>query len=1419
MDMKDKLLKPDYLFEVSWEVCNKVGGIHTVISTKALSIENELKNNYILIGPDVIKDTEVNPEFLEDTTLFASWRQKAFEEGLPIRIGRWNIPCKPIAIIINFSGLISKKDEVFRLFWEEFKLDSISGQWDYIEPALFGYAAGKVIESFTNFHLSLRHRIVAQFHEWMTGTGLLYLKMNVPQIGTVFTTHATALGRSIAGNNVPLYNNMEKFDPEGKAREFNIVSKQSLEKITAQEADCFTTVSEITARECSHFLEKKVDLITPNGFENTFVPETEEFKLRRLEGKIKFYEVAEAMLAHDVAKDSIVVGISGRYEFKNKGIDVFIDALGRLNQENSLNKEVLAFLLIPAGHHGPRKDVFQNLRDKDKDFENYIILDDTHVTHYLNDPETEPILRKIRSVGLNNSSSDKVKVFWVPCYLNGDDGIFNKAYYDLLIGMDVTVFPSYYEPWGYTPLESLAFKVPTITTSLAGFGDWVNRHYSKPKDSIKVIHRSDDNDSEIVDQIVGSLQGYIKLDMSKRNELMENAGDVANIALWSNFVDYYYNAYDIALNCVGERTHRFMEFERQEVLPSIERKFRLNQPSWVRLIVQKSLPEKLKSLDDLSRNLWWSWSIEANELFESIDKELWIKCEQNPILFLERISLPRFQELEQDTVFVEKLHSTYLKFTSYMMQKYQRKGPKIAYFSMEFGLHSSLKLYSGGLGVLAGDYLKEASDSNVDLVGIGLLYRYGYFTQNLTASGQQVAVYDQQNFTQTLANPVRDENGKWVTVNVAMPGRLVHARLWKVDVGRTELYLLDTDFEDNLIQDRSITHHLYGGDLENRFKQEMVLGIGGVRALKALGIDADVFHLNEGHAAFIGLERLRGYIWGEKLAFNEAVEVVRSSSLYTTHTPVPAGHDAFPEEMVRVYMAHYPERLKINWEQFMDLGRTIPGDSSLKFSMSNLAATLSQEINGVSWLHGEVSRKMFASMWPCYFPNELHVSYVTNGVHYPTWAAKEWRNLLENGSDKSGETYQQPDWSELENIPDSKIWDIRNILRRRLINLIDRRLNEPGMIRFESPRQVIEIQERLDPKILTIGFARRFATYKRAHLLFKDLDRLDELVNNKEHPVQFFFAGKAHPNDKAGQDLIKKIIEISKQPRFLGRIVFLQNYDMELAKHMVQGVDIWLNTPTRPLEASGTSGQKAVMNGVLHFSVLDGWWVEGYREGAGWALPMESTYSEHEFQDELDAEMIYTILENEVVPAFYQRNAEDVPEKWVGFIKKSVSQVASNFTTLRMITDYQNRFYSKLYQRSSELIDDDYDIAKKIAAWKRRIQRNWEEIEVIQVKQFNMAREAIYLGKEYTAEVILDLGSLGPEEVGVELVVADLIESQEVKVKRVYEFQLQSIEGSRAVYRLNIIPVEPGAFECGVRIFPKNSMLPHRMDFCMVRWV
>lgn len=1415
--MKEKLLKPDYLFEVSWEVCNKVGGIHTVISTKARSIINDLKNNYILIGPDVWRDTEHNPEFIEDQQLFSSWKNKAVEEGLRVRIGRWNISEKPIAIIVDFTSFIAQKDDIFKKFWEEYKLDSLPGQWDYIEPALFGYASGKVIESFSRFHLSYRHRIVAQFHEWMTGTGLLYLKKKAPQIGTIFTTHSTVLGRSIAGNNIPLYSRLDKYNPEIKAREFNVVSKHSLEKISAIHADCYTTVSDITAKECIQFHEKPVDIVTPNGFENSFVPVGEEYKLRRVEGKIKFYEIAEALLSHDVSKDAFVIGISGRYEFKNKGIDVFIEALAKLNKLETLNKEILAFLLIPANHHGPRKDVFHNIQDKDPD--NIIILSNTHITHYLIDPEYDLILNKIKSVGLLNASCDKVKVFFVPCYLNGDDGIFNKHYYDLLVGMDLSVFPSYYEPWGYTPLESLAFHVPTITTTLAGFGNWVNTHFPEPHNGIKVITRTDENDHEVINQVADVIGWYANLENNERTEVRNNAGEVSKIALWNKLIDYYYKAYNIALLKVESRTHQFMEQDRQEQLPSIDRKYRLNQPNWIRLLVQKNIPEKLTALDELSRNLWWSWNPDAVELFESIDPELWNKCEQNPILFLERITFNRYLQLEKNAEFVEKLHSIYLQFTGYMMHKFNRKGPKIAYFSMEFGLHNSLKIYSGGLGVLAGDYLKEASDRNVDIVGIGLLYRYGYFTQQLSSTGQQIAAYDQQNFTQTLATPVRDENGKWITVSIALPGRILHARIWKVEIGRTDLYLLDTDFEENQAQDRTITHHLYGGDLENRFKQEMILGIGGVRTLNAIGIEPNIYHLNEGHAAFIGLERLRGLILDEKLSFSDAIEVVKSSSLFTTHTPVPAGHDAFPEDMVRAYMSHYPDRLKITWEQFMDLGRMVPGNTTEKFSMSHLAANLSQEVNGVSWLHGEVSRNMFAGLWPGYFPNELHVSYVTNGVHYPTWTSNEWRELLEIEKSDSTGVYPKPSWDQVANIPDSKIWSIRNLQRKRLVEFVHSRLSNPEIIKYESPRHVVEIKEKLSDQALTIGFARRFATYKRAYLLLKDLDRLNELVNNPDMPVQFLFAGKAHPNDKAGQDLIKRIIEVSKYPQFVGKILFMQNYDIELAKKMIQGVDVWLNTPTRPLEASGTSGQKAVMNGVLHFSVLDGWWVEGYREDAGWAIQQHNTYQQQEYQDELDAEMIYTTLENEIIPAFYHRNAEDVPDRWISYIKKSISQVASNFTTTRMIRDYEDRFYHKLFERSAKIKNNDFELAKKIAAWKRRVTREWETMEVIVVKQFNTSMEAIVLGKEYTSEVIIDLGELLPDDIGVELVIADLIESNEVKIKRVQEFVLDSVDGSRATYKLNMVPVEPGAFDSGIRVFAKNPDLPHRMDFPLVRWV
>lgn len=1406
-------LQPDYLFEVSWEVCNKVGGIHTVLATKSRAISETLEGTHVVIGPDIWHDEERNREFVEGASEFAEWQQHAQQQGLRVRVGHWDVPGRPYAILVDFTTLTPQKDAILTHLWERFKLDSIQGQWDYIEPVLFGYAAGKVIESFVRFQLSVSHRVLAQFHEWMTGSGLLYLKDVLPQVATVFTTHATVLGRSIAGNGMPLYDNLSQYDPEQMAREFNVVSKHSLERISAQNADSFTTVSEITGRECAQFHGKPIDLCTPNGFEPTFVPEGEEFNIQRLEGRMKLLEVAERLLGEPAPLESVIIGIGGRYEFKNKGLDLFIDALHRLNSDPSLDRQVLAFMLIPAGHHGPRRDIMPLSEDGNA----ALPTDEKNprVTHYLSDSQNDPIMRRLDECQLFNGPESKVKVFYVPCYLDGSDGILNMTYYELLIGMDMTAFPSYYEPWGYTPLESLAFHVPTVTTSLAGFGAWAKRHAKPGQKGLLVLNRTDSNYDAVCEEIADAVREFSQLSSDEVNARKQQAEETSRIALWANLIEEYYKAYEDALLNAKNRVTQYAPLASPHHVDEDLRE-QVREPKWNRLMVVKNIPQELVGLDAIAHNLWWSWHPEAMALFESIDPALWEECEHNPIMLLESIAYSRLEALAKDEDFLTRLRKVKADFDAYMAQKPDPEAPHIAYLSMEYGLHSSLKLYSGGLGVLAGDYLKEASDRNINMVAIGLFYRYGYFTQTLTRGGQQIASYNHQNFTQTLAQPVRDADGQWVTVEVAMPGRNVKVRVWVANVGRIPLYLLDTDFEDNLEQDRSITYHLYGGDQENRFKQEMVLGIGGIRALKEIGIPMELLHLNEGHAAFAALERLRQLMTEEKLSFEEARELVRASSLFTTHTPVPAGHDRFDETLVRTYMAHYPERFTINWQRFISFGRINPADSKEKFSMSNLAANFCSAINGVSALHGKVSQEMFAPLWPGYYPSENHVGSVTNGVHYPTWIADAWRKVLH----PSGDVDSLPEWKEVAKLPDKKIWDIRKQLRMRLVESIVESLTSEEMIQAQSPRHLVQIREELRPEVLTIGFARRFATYKRAHLLFTDLDRLKRLINHPERPVQFLFAGKAHPHDLAGQDLIKKIVNISQDPDLHGRLLFLPNYDMELANRMVQGVDVWLNTPTRPQEASGTSGMKAVMNGVLHFSVLDGWWVEGYVPQAGWAIQQERTYQDQAIQDELDASTIYSLIENEIAPMFYERNAEGVPTDWIGYIRRSMQEIAPRFSSTRMQDDYFDRFYLPLDRRFKTLRKENNKALYSLIAWKQRMLRYWDQVQVIRVERLELSKQEVVTGKEYHERVVLDVGQLDPAHIGVELVMAELTPGeQKVSIRSTTPFQIVDQHGTRTEYEVKIKPSEPGAYDLAIRIFAQHPLLPHRMDFNLVRWI
>jgi len=845
----------------------------------------------------------------------------------------------------------------------------------------------------------------------------------------------------------------------------------------------------------------------------------------------------------------------------------------------------------------------------------------------------------------------------------------------------------------------------------------------------------------------------------------------------------------------------------------------VEQPNWKKLFVESNIPEKLTPLKEISRNLWWVWNTEARELFQYIDAEIWEECEHNPIVLLDEVNYQRFLELENDEDFLYKMNHVSGQLRKYLDDRKVLKGPSVAYFSMEYGLHDSLKIFSGGLGILAGDYLKEASDSKVNLVGVGLLYRFGYFRQTISITGEQLSNYDAQQFSKIPVQPAYDADGNWIKVQVQYPGREISAQVWQVLIGSIKLFLLDADFEANSDEDRFVTHHLYGGDNENRLKQEMLLGLGGMRALKKLGYEMDIYHCNEGHAAMIGLERMADFVSEKGLTYAEAKEVVRVSTLFTTHTPVPAGHDSFYQDMFKHYMYKYPEKIGVSWDEFCNLGKANPFEDH--FNMSYLACNLSQGINGVSMLHGEVSKEVLSPLYEGFLPEELEVGYVTNGVHYATWAAKEWKEMHQKYFGKTF-TENQLDfdlWDKIYKIPDEEIWNLKQSMRLKTIGYIKQRFTNTWIKRHENPKLISEVLGKLNPYALTIGFARRFATYKRAHLLFRNLDRLSKLVNDPARPVQFIFAGKAHPADKAGQDLIKYIVEISKRPEFIGKILFVQNYDMNLAKMMLQGVDIWMNTPTRPLEASGTSGEKGVMNGTIHFSVLDGWWVEGYKKDAGWALPQENAYEINDLQDELDAETIYNIFEEEILPAFYDRNINGIPEKWVSYIKNTFAQVSPNFTTARMIRDYQDRFYKPQAERSARLIASNYKLAKEIAVWKSGVAAVWDQIEVKSVQITDGITNVLKIGEVYPARVVVDIKSLKPEDLSVEMVITENDKDSRPSLIECLPFTVEKAEGQLITYKLDLNLMNAGAFGYAIRIVPNHPELPHRQDFHHLKWV
>ena len=843
-----------------------------------------------------------------------------------------------------------------------------------------------------------------------------------------------------------------------------------------------------------------------------------------------------------------------------------------------------------------------------------------------------------------------------------------------------------------------------------------------------------------------------------------------------------------------------------------------NAPQWRLLTVKATLPEELKCLDEIAHNMWWVWNYDARDLFRDLSPELYHDVRHNPVMLLERLTYDRKKEILQDKALMKRVKDVYASFRKYMDVKPDSSRPSVAYFCMEYGIHSALKIYSGGLGMLAGDYVKEASDSNVDMCAVGFLYRFGYFTQSLAMDGQQIANYEAQNFGSLPIVRQLDADGNPLVIDVPYNNYMVHAYVWRVNVGRVKLYLLDTDNEMNSEYDKPITHALYGGDWENRLKQEILLGIGGMLLLKKLGIKKDIYHCNEGHAALCNLQRLCDYI-DDGLTFNQAMELVRASGLYTVHTPVPAGHDYFEEGLFGKYMGAYPTKLGITWDEFIGMGRTNPDDHNEKFCMSTFACNTCQEVNGVSWLHGEVSKKMFNNIWSGYYPEESHVGYVTNGVHFPTWAAPEWRKIYDKYFDPKFMSDQSNAeiWHGIYNCTDEEIWATRQVLKKKLFDYVQIQFRDTWLKNQGDPSRVTKMLERFNPNALVIGFCRRFATYKRAHLLFSDLERLSKIVNNPECPVVFLFAGKAHPADGAGQGLIKMIYEISQRSEFQGKVIFVEDYDFMLARNLVAGVDIWMNTPTRPMEASGTSGEKAEMNGVVNLSVKDGWWLEGYREGAGWALTEKRTYQNQEYQDRLDAANIYNLLENEIVPLYYKKDKKGISKEWITVIKNSIAQIAPHYTMKRQLDDYYSKFYEKEAKRFKNISKDNYRLAKEIAHWKEAVAERWDDICVVS-SEYSFPSTGGETGQSYQLKFVINEQGLD-DAVGLEKVNILVDKDGTEHVFSVEPLNVTGREGNFYTFEATQSPKQSGEYKSAVRMYPKNKLLPHRQDFCYVKWL
>lgn len=1405
------------LFEVSWEVCNKVGGIYAVVSSKILEALAAFGENYFLLGPDLGN----NPDFEEtDEPCWQELRQETDRRNLNCRFGRWNIPGRPKVILVGYRDRYDQSQLLFSL-WNRYGVDSISGGWDYVEPVMFSTACGEVIEAACKaLHIPADGPALAHFHEWMCGGGLLYLKTNAPYVGTVFTTHATMLGRSMAGSGFDIYKQMHQINPKHEAGAYNITAKCSMETASAREADCFTTVSRITADEAGVFLGRTPDVLTLNGLDLRVIPDYSRDRSLAAASRQRLLEAAGRLLRRRLPEDTRIFLVSGRYEYHNKGIDVFLDALGMVNTALSQSQSnVLALCAVMGGHSGVNADAVSGDPAKLPGQGGFWIS-----SHHVYNQPNDPILNACQRLGLDNRPENHVQVIFDPALLDGKDGFLNMRYEEVLAACDLGVFPSWYEPWGYTPQESAAHAVPTVTTDLSGFGMWV-RSSQRDKNGVTIICRRQTSYDETAASLRDVLLQYASLPEEQMQEHRHMVRHVAEGCSWEQFFPYYVQAYGLALDKARQRSSQ--PAGGSTTLTRVLAATMSTTPNLHSFTALTSLPPAIGRLRELAHNLWWSWHPECHYLFSALNEEEWERSNHNPIATLEKATRARLIIVAHEQSYLRLYNQTMAAFDAYMAEAPQSFGPltpqqPLAYFSTEYGLSECLPIYSGGLGVLSGDHLKSASDLNIPLVAVGLLYKNGYFRQIIDKNGDQTPVYPENDFATLPIEQVKDQDGKPREIYLQMPGRRLHVQIWLVRVGRINLYLLDTNLPSNTAEDRKITARLYEADRDIRLRQEILLGRGGVSMLRALDIRPAAYHMNEGHSAFLIFERIRLLMQENGLSFEEAGEVVRGSTLFTTHTPVDAGNERFSLESMEAYFKPYIQTVGISWQTLVNMGR-FEGSERNVFEMTVLALKYSMKANGVSALHGVVSRHMWQEGWQGVPVAEIPIFSVTNGIHVPSYAGPAMRPLLQKHLDEGWQELTPDDqkWTRIADIPDADLWTARQTQKKHLLEAIRSSLPE-FFKKFAIPyEKQQEMTSRLTPETLVIGFARRFAPYKRATLLFADVDRLARILEKSGQPVIFVFAGKAHPADGQGIGLIRELFQHMLSPRFFGKIFFIEDYSLAVSRLMVQGCDVWLNNPRRPYEACGTSGQKVAVNGGLNLSVADGWWCEGYNGTNGWTIgPLVAKGSlGPEQSDYDDAASLYSLLEDKVIPLYFERDADNRPHNWLLRVRKAMQTLIAQYSSHRMLRDYLSDYYIPAATSHQEIRSNHYALARHLSQWKQDVNVRFGSVQMDTIRIEGIKEDSLLDGQSLHVAVTVHPGSMKLDELLVQLVAGPGDGSTFTETPDVVEMQPESegVDGTMT-FVCTYTPSRSGIHVYGVRVMPCTEGLSSPLETRLVLW-